>query len=508
MKRVLISVSDKTGIVEFANNLIDLDYQVISTGGTKKVLQEANLSVIGISEITNFPEICDGRVKTLHPNVHGGLLALRDNPSHLKELEENNIDFIDMIVVNLYPFKDTIAKEDVSLAEAIENIDIGGPSMLRSAAKNNKFVTVVCDPLDYQSIIDEIKEFGDTKLETRSALAAKAFRHTADYDSTIASYLSKLEYPKTKTMSFELVDILRYGENPHQSAAFYKSEKTSYSLANCKIIQGKQLSYNNINDSNATLQLLKEFNDPCVVAVKHKNPCGVGIGENINEAWDKAYSSDPISIFGGIIATNREVTEEVAEKMSKIFLEVIMAPSYCDQALEVLSKKKNLRVLEVDMSKVAKTTKEFISVNGGMLLQDSDSYKVSEKDLSYVTESVPTKAEIKQLLFGNSVVKHVKSNAIVLVKDNQTVGIGCGQTSRVGAAKIALDWAKEHGHTENLILASDAFFPFSDVVELAHVYGITSIIQPGGSIKDQESIDKCNELGIKMVFTGHRHFKH
>ncbi|MFV0255232.1 MAG: bifunctional phosphoribosylaminoimidazolecarboxamide formyltransferase/IMP cyclohydrolase [Erysipelotrichaceae bacterium] len=507
-KRALISVSNKDGIVELAKALVDLNYEIISTGGTKEILTKANLKVTGISEITNFPEICDGRVKTLHPSVHGALLALRDNQEHLAQLKINNIGFIDIVVVNLYPFKETINKPNVSLSEAIENIDIGGPSMLRSAAKNNKFVSVVCDSLDYPLLIKELQELGNTTFKTRSALAAKAFRHTANYDAMIADYLSAEDFTFNKSINMELKEQLRYGENPHQKAALYATKKTTYSLVDCDIIQGKQLSYNNINDGNATLQLLKEFDEACVVAVKHKNPSGVGIGDNIEQAWDRAYNSDPISIFGGIIASNREITEAVARKMSEIFLEVIMAPSYTLEALEIFSKKKNLRIIKVNIADDQTKQLEYLSVNGGMLVQEVDDYHIKDSDLKIVSKTQPTSQQIQQLLFANKIVKHTKSNAIVLVKDNQTVGVGCGQTSRIGAAKIALEWAKENQHTEDLILASDAFFPFADVVELAHQYGVKAIIQPGGSIRDQESIDKCNELKIAMVFTNHRHFKH
>ncbi|MEG0068328.1 MAG: bifunctional phosphoribosylaminoimidazolecarboxamide formyltransferase/IMP cyclohydrolase [Cetobacterium sp.] len=344
MKRALISVSDKTGIVEFTKELVSLGYEVISTGGTKKTLDEAGVKTIGISEITNFPEIMDGRVKTLHPNVHGGLLCVRDNQEHLKALEENNIDLIDMVVVNLYPFKKTLEKEGTTHEELIENIDIGGPSMLRSAAKNHKFVTVVVDPKDYKKILLEIKDSGDTELTTREELAAKVFRHTAGYDSLIAEYLTKksgVEFPESITVTYEKVQDLRYGENPHQRAGFYKNAFAGYSISTGKQLHGKELSYNNIQDANSALEILKEFSLPTVVAVKHMNPCGIGCGESILEAWDKAYAADPVSIFGGIIALNRVVTKEVAEKISELFLEIVIAPGYEKDAFEVISKKKN-----------------------------------------------------------------------------------------------------------------------------------------------------------------------
>ena len=506
MKRALISVSNKTGVVDFAKELVALGYEIISTGGTKKALEAAGLKTIGISDVTGFPEILDGRVKTLHPNVHGALLAIRDNEKHVNTLKENNIDYIDIVCVNLYPFKETIAK-GAEFAECIENIDIGGPSMLRSASKNHKFVTVVCDNEDYATIIEEIKANGNTTYETRLKLAAKAFSHTACYDALISKYMNEkagIETPKEFAMGFNLKQTLRYGENPHQKAVFYSADKCDYSLAYANQLHGKELSYNNIQDANATLDLLREFKEPAVVACKHMNPCGVGTAKTIDEAWDKAYAADSKSIFGGIIALNRKVDKYIAEKMSEIFLELVIAPEFDQDAFDILAAKKNIRLMTCAMKNVPQGQK-FVSVNGGILIQDMDNELTSE--LVCVTEKQPTKKQMKDLLFGMKVVKHVKSNAIVLVKDGMTVGVGAGQMNRSGAAEIAMKWAKANGHRTS-VLASDAFFPFADTVELAHKYHVKAIIQPGGSIKDQDSIDACNKYGIAMIFTGMRHFKH
>lgn len=511
MKRALVSVSNKENLLPFVKELIDLDYQIISTGGTKKMIEEAGLPVIGISEVTGFPEIMDGRVKTLHPKVHGGLLSLRDNPKHLQEMQNNDINFIDMVVVNLYPFKQTIEKEDTTFADAIENIDIGGPSMLRSAAKNHKFVTVICDSKDYNQVIEEIKLHGDTTLETRTRLAAKVFRHTASYDATIAEYLTtyaKENDPETLTLTFTKKQNLRYGENPHQQASFYAGKQESFSMAWATQHHGKELSYNNIQDADATLNIVKDFDEPVVVAVKHKNPCGVGVGKNLHEAWQRCYKADKVSIFGGIVATNQVIDEETAEEMKAIFLEIILAPAFTDKALEILSAKKNIRLMTYNATRKDTKQSMFISVNGGMLMQNIDDYRETISDCKVVTTKSPTEKEMEDMLFGMKVCKHVKSNAITLVKDKKTIGIGAGQMNRVGAAHIALEQAKNAGHTEGIILASDAFFPFDDVVKLAQQYGVTAIIQPGGSVRDEDSIKACNEAGIAMVFTGVRHFKH
>lgn len=511
MKRALISVSDKTNIVWFAQELQNLGYEIISTGGTKRKLDENNIKTISIDEVTGFPEILNGRVKTLHPKVHGGLLALRDDENHIKEVQDNNIDYIDLVCVNLYPFKETISKANVEFDEAIENIDIGGPSMLRSAAKNYKFVTVITDINDYETVINEMKEHGDTTLKTKKVLSAKVFRKTAQYDSYIANYLTnelEIKNPESVTLTFDFHQALRYGENPHQEASLYKQNNNPYSLLNAEILNGKPLSYNNIQDANAAINILKEHNSPTAVGLKHMNPCGVGSASNINEAFEKAYLSDPVSIFGGIVSVNEEVNLELAQAMNKIFLEIIIAPSFTDDALKELKKKKNLRVLKLDTSAPNTDKNQIVTVNGGVLFQNLDSYIVAKEDLEIVTELQATKEDLEELHFAWKVVKHVKSNAIVVTKGTQTVGIGAGQMNRVGAAKIALEWAKEHGHTENLTLSSDAFFPFDDVVRLAAEFGVTKIIQPGGSIRDKDSILACNELGIKMVFTKNRHFKH
>ncbi len=508
--RALISVSDKTGVVEFALQLRSLGWEIIATGGTMKLLRDSNVEVINISDVTGFPEICDGRVKTLHPNVHGGLLARRDDESHLQALKDNGIEFIDMVCVNLYPFRQTIAKPDVTMEDAIENIDIGGPSMLRSAAKNYKDVTVVCDPSDYATIIEEIKEGGNTTIGTRLQLSAKAYTHTAEYDSMIATYMRKAAGLNEKLfLEFDLVQGLRYGENPHQQAKFYgAAEFGSYSLANAKQLNGKELSYNNIQDANAALCIVREFDEPFCVGLKHMNPCGAAIGTDVVDAWTKAYEADKVSIFGGIVAVNREVTREAAELMKPIFLEIIMAPSFSEGALEVLCSKKNLRLLQVDMTKDGRVVNQYVSVNGGLLVQDLDKTTAEVTAEMCVTETKPTAEQVVDLNFGWRIVKHVKSNAIVVVKDGKTLGVGAGQMNRVGSAEIALKQAQAAGFTEGLVLASDGFFPFDDTVTLASQYGVTAIVQPGGSVRDEDSIKKANEYGITMLCTGMRHFKH
>ena len=508
--RALISVSDKTGVVEFAQQLRSLGWEIIATGGTMKLLRDSNVEVINISDVTGFPEICDGRVKTLHPKVHGGLLARRDDESHLAALKENQIEFIDMVCVNLYPFRQTISKPDVTMEDAIENIDIGGPSMLRSAAKNYKDVTVVCDPADYATIIEEIKEGGNTTVGTRLQLSAKAYTHTAEYDSMIATYMRKAAGLNEKLfLEFDLVQGLRYGENPHQQAKFYgAAESGSYSLANAKQLNGKELSYNNIQDANAALCIVREFDEPFCVGLKHMNPCGAAIGTDVVDAWTKAYEADKVSIFGGIVAVNREVTREAAELMKPIFLEIIMAPSFSEGALEVLCTKKNLRLLQVDMTKDERVVNQYVSVNGGLLVQDLDKSTAEVTAEMCVTEIKPTAEQVVDLNFGWRIVKHVKSNAIVVVKDGKTLGVGAGQMNRVGSAEIALKQAAAAGHTEGLVLASDGFFPFDDTVTLSSQYGVTAIVQPGGSVRDEDSIKKANEYGITMLCTGMRHFKH
>lgn len=510
MKRALVSVSDKTNLVEFVSELVKLGYEIISTGGTKKALEAAGIETIGISEITGFPEIMDGRVKTLHPKVHGALLCVRDNEEHVKQLKELDIDYIDLVCVNLYPFKQTVQKPGVTHEEIIENIDIGGPSMLRSASKNYKFIPVLVDPNDYEKVIEELKANGETTLETREKLAAKVFRHTANYDAMIASYLTEKtgeKYPEKLTITYDKVQDLRYGENPHQSAAFYKNMNPQYSLANAKQLHGKELSYNNIQDGNAAIEILKDFEGTCAaVGLKHMNPCGVGLGKTIEEAWDKAYEADPVSIFGGIVAFNEPVNKAVAEKLANIFLEIIIAPAFDEDAFEILSKKKNIRLMQLDTTLSVNAKYKVTNVNDGLLVQDVDDHKLTKEDLRCVTNRKPTEEELEQLLFAWNVVKHVKSNAIVLVKNNMTIGVGAGQMNRVGAARIAIEQAQEKA--KGSVMGSDAFFPMPDTVEEAVKAGVTAIIQPGGSIKDQLSIDVCNEYGIAMVYTGVRHFKH
>ncbi|WP_125761140.1 bifunctional phosphoribosylaminoimidazolecarboxamide formyltransferase/IMP cyclohydrolase [Companilactobacillus hulinensis] len=512
MKKALISVSDKTGVVEFAQGLIKNGFEIISTGGTYRKLQESDVPVIEIDEVTGFPEILDGRVKTLHPKVHAGLLAKRDNPEHMKTLKELDIDTIDLVCVNLYPFKETISKPDVTTPEAIEQIDIGGPSMIRSASKNYQSVYVVVDQKDYEDVLAHIANNGDANY--RQLLAAKAFRHTAQYDSIIAGYLSRLngeEFPDVETLSYDFQQPLRYGENSHQKAAFYRSSLPSkYSIASAKQLHGKELSFNNIKDADAALRIVADFEEPCVAALKHMNPCGVGVDDEcIYKAWQKAYSADKISIFGGIIAFNREVTAKVAEELHKIFLEIVIAPSFTDEALEILESKKNIRLLTLDFTEAKNADKhEYVSVMGGLLVQERDTVVDSIDDFEVVTEKQPTEDEIKALLFGQKVVKHVKSNAIIISTTDQTLGVGAGQMNRIGSVKISIEQEETGDKRLPLVMASDAFFPMDDCVEFAAEHGVTAIIQPGGSIHDQDSIDMANKYGISMICTGRRHFKH
>ena len=510
MKRALVSVSDKTGLVPFVSGLQQAGWQIIATGGTQRLLEQNGIKTIGISEVTGFPEICDGRVKTLHPKVHGALLARRDVPAHMQTLQENGIETIDLVCVNLYPFRETIAKADVTREDAIENIDIGGPSMLRSAAKNNASVTVVCDPADYDRILAEIRQNGDTTAETRLQLAAKAYTHTAQYDMCIATYMRREAGLNEKLfLEYDLKQSLRYGENPHQQARFYAASTAgAYSLAAARQLQGKEMSYNNIQDANAALCIVRDFSQPCCVALKHMNPCGAAVADTIEEAWQKAYEADTVSIYGGIVVCNRPVTEQVALGMKPIFLEIVIAPSFTAEALAVLSTKKNLRLLEVDMQRNDQTEMQYVSVNGGMLVQQQDTQIETLTAQMCVTEKKPTAERMADLQFGWTVVKHVKSNAIVVVKDGHTVGVGAGQMNRVGSAEIALKEAQQAGFTKELVLASDGFLPFDDTVSLAAQYGVTAIVQPGGSIRDEDCVKKANELGLSMLMTGTRHFKH
>ncbi len=510
--RALISVSDKTGVIEFAKKLESLGVQIISTGGTASRLKEEGVSVMGISEVTGFPECLDGRVKTLHPAVHGGILAMRENPAHMQQIKELNIETIDIVAINLYPFKQTILKEDASLEEAIENIDIGGPTMLRSAAKNHRDVVVVCDPADYEAVAEELSGSGTVSYDTKYRLALKVFQHTAAYDALISEYLRKQiqgELPEQLTLTFEKAQELRYGENPHQKAWYYKEiTPQKGDLVNAVQLHGKELSFNNINDTNGALEALKEFQEPAVVAVKHANPCGVGIGADLYEAYLKAYEADPVSIYGGIVAANRAIDEKTALEISKIFVEIIIAPDFTEEALAVLMQKKNLRLLKLPAisEAIAEGTLTLKKVTGGLLVQEADTILFEEGDLKVVTKRAPNEQEMEDMRFAMRVVKHIKSNGIVVAKDKRTLGIGPGQVNRIWAVENSVKQAT--GDAKGAVLASDAFFPFDDCVQAAAAAGITAIIQPGGSIRDEESIQKANELGIAMVFTGARHFKH
>lgn len=510
-KRALISVSDKTGIVDLAAKLEDFGYEIISTGGTLKTLKGAGLHPIDISDITGFPECLDGRVKTLHPNVHAGLLAMRSNPEHMAFLEKMNINTIDIVVVNLYPFKQTISKPGIELQEAIENIDIGGPTMLRSAAKNYQDVAVLVDPADYAKVLDELAGGGITK-ETKFYLMYKVYQHTAYYDTLIANYLREkqgIKFPEKLTLAFDMAQSMRYGENPRQEAVFYKEPfPVAGSLAKAKQLHGKELSYNNINDTNGAINLLKEFSEPTVVACKHSNPCGVASDKTIAGAFAKANASDPTSIFGGIIAANREIDKDTAEQINKIFIEIVVAPSFSKEALDILCTKKNIRLLELpDISDpIPAGNYDMKKVLGGLLVQDFDDNVIDKDKINVVTKKAPSQAELEDMEFAMKVVKHTKSNAIVIAKDKVTLGIGCGQVNRIWATKQAIEHSLTS--TKGAALASDAFFPFDDCVRAAGEAGITAIAQPGGSVKDELSIEACDELGIAMIFTGDRHFKH
>ena len=515
IKRALISVSDKSGIVDLANALVNqFNIEIISTGGTLKELVEAGVPAIEVSSFTGFPEMMDGRVKTLHPKVHGGILARRDLDQEV--MQENDILPIDLVVVNLYPFAETIAKENVTLEMAIENIDIGGPSMVRSSAKNNKYVSIVVDPKDYLSVLDEMKKNeGALSQETRSSLARKAFEHTANYDSTIASYLSSLgseDFPSSIFGKYKIKEQMRYGENPHQKAAFYiEDSKIKTGLGNAIQIQGKQLSYNNIADTDAAIECVRTFKEPSCVIVKHANPCGVASSDkDITEAYQNAFESDPTSAFGGIIAINRKLDGKTALRINdNQFVEVIVAPGIDEEAKEVLAKKENIRLLDLQTMDDPVRGYKFMSVTDGLLMQETDNGQISEKDFKIVSKRQPTKEEIKDCLFAWKVCKFVKSNAIIFAKDNQTIGIGAGQMSRIDSTQIAASKAKERGfETKGCSMASDAFFPFRDGIDAATAMGISSIIQPGGSIRDDEVIEAADEANVAMIFTGMRHFRH
>lgn len=511
VKRALISVSDKTGVVEFARGLVELGAEIISTGGTARTLKEAGIPVTYVSDVTGFPEILEGRVKTLHPAIHGGILARRI-PGHLNQIEQHGIKPIDLVAVNLYPFKETVAKPGVALDEAIENIDIGGPTLVRAAAKNHQDVIIVVNPRRYPEILEALKA-GKVTAGLRRELALEAFTHTASYDTAISNYFRSISdsgnlFPETWQLSVERKQLLRYGENPHQRAAFYRDDSVQGPcVANAKQLHGKELSYNNILDLNSALELVREFSDPACVIIKHNNPCGAACADSILQAYRLAYETDPVSAFGGIVAFNRPVDRDTAGEMSKIFLEAVIAPEYEPQALEVLKTKENLRLLETGALDGPSTDRlDIRKVNGGLLVQETDEKVVDPEKLRVVTEKKPSDKLMKDIIFAMTVVKHVKSNAIVVAKDQQVLGVGAGQMNRVGSARIALEQAG--GKAKGAILASDAFFPFRDTVDQAARAGISVIVQPGGSLRDEESIKAANEHGIIMVFTGMRHFKH
>ena len=502
-KRVLISVSDKSGLTEFAQFLEKNNYQLISTGGTFKHLKDAGLSPIQIDEVTNFPEMLDGRVKTLHPKVHGGLLAVRDNKEHMDTVAEHGIELIDMVVVNLYPFFENAGK-NIPLDEKVEFIDIGGPSMLRSAAKNFKSVTVITNVEDYEKVKSEIEISGDTTLETRKTLAGKVFNLTSAYDAAISKMLLEEEYPQYLNASYKKVSDLRYGENPHQSAAYYVSTVENGAMKDFEQLGGKELSFNNLRDMDLCWKVVNEFkNEMACCAVKHSTPCGVAIGNTAVETYTKTFECDPVSIFGGIVAMNYKVDAATAEELGKTFLEIVMAVDFEEKALEILRQKKNLRIIKIKNPVSDKQT--WVKIDGGLLVQDCDN-QFSE-EIKTVTEKQPTEEQRKALLFAQRVVKYVKSNAIVVSNGTQALGIGGGQVNRIGATQQAVERAKEKFGGE-LVLASDAFFPFRDVVDFCAEKDIKAIIQPGGSIKDEESIEAANQHGIPMLLTGMRHFLH
>ncbi len=511
-KYALISVSDKAGVVEFARDLVESGYEILSTGGTARALQEAEVPVKSVSDLTGFPEILEGRLKTLHPKIHGGILGIRDDETHRQQMSEHDISPIDLVVVNLYPFAQTIAREGVTLEEAIENIDIGGPTMVRAAAKNYRDVGVIVNPSRYPEVIKELKEKGSLGLETKYALAVEAFTHTAQYDSVISGYLAnqlpgETSFHDSLILPYSKVQDLRYGENPQQQAAFYRElNPAPESIAFAQQIQGKELSFNNINDTNAAWELVQEYTQPTVVAVKHANPCGVGTAPDLHEAYLKAYDSDPVSIFGGIIAINRKVDKKTADEILKIFIEVIIAPEYDDDALEAFKAKKDIRVLKSKLGAENREASDFKKVSGGLLVQEMDTLLLNIDHWKTVTRREPTDKEKADLLFGMRVVKHVKSNAIVLARDLQTTGVGAGQMNRVGAARIAIEQAGDKA--KGSILASDAFFPFPDTVVEAAKAGVTALVQPGGSLKDKDAIETADSYDMAMLFTGRRYFKH
>lgn len=501
-KQALISVSDKSNLLEFAKFLVEQDYKILSTGGTYKHLQDNGIEVTEVKDVTGFPEILDGRVKSLHPAIHGGIMARRSDENHMATIAEHGINPIDIVIVNLYPFFEKM-NTGLSEAEMIEFIDIGGPSMLRSSAKNFYDVTVVTDVNDYEVVMNEIRENGSTSIETRKLCAGKVFNLTSAYDAAISTYILGEDFPQFLESSYEKVMDLRYGENPHQKAAYYVDKTKNGAMKDFEYLQGKELSFNNIRDMDLAYKVVSEFEEITCCAVKHSTPCGVAIGDNVLEAYEKAYECDPMSIFGGIIAFNREVDGKTAVELNKIFLEIVIAPSFTEEALEIFKQKKNLRIIKVKNPVSDKVT--YVKVDGGLIVQSTDNQ--FSTDLKVVTEAQPTERQMTDLVFAQKIVKWVKSNAIVVATNGQAYGIGGGQTNRIWAAQQAIARAKEKVE-EDLVLASDAFFPFRDVADFAAENGIKAIIQPGGSIKDQESIDACNEREIPMVFTGMRHFMH
>lgn len=518
VKRALVSVSDKKGLTSFAKGLASLGIEIISTGGTARHLREAGIPVIEVSDYTGFPEILDGRVKTLHPKIHAGLLALRENEEHTKQLQAHHIGLIDMVVINLYPFESVIEKKNVSLPEALENIDIGGPSMLRSAAKNFKSVAVVCNPLRYAEILKELEN--NNALLSDSVLfnlAAEAFGHTAHYDQIISRFFLQRKSPKGFSaleglpqefeLRFKKLQDLRYGENPHQKGAFYRDVEGTYGLANIKQLHGKELSFNNILDLNAAVELIKDLQSPAATIVKHGNPTGIALDKILLEAYLKAWRCDPVSAFGGIIGLNRKVDSKTAKAIIKSgFMECVIAPTFDSGALKILKEKKNLRLVELNFDHLKESNFDFKKVQGGLLLQERDQHSLAEKDLKFVTQKKPTSSELASLLFGWKIIKNIKSNAILLLKGTKTIGVGCGQTSRVDSVKLAIQRAGKNA--KGSVLISDAFLPKVDNVQLAAKAGIKAIIQPGGSIVDEDVIKEANKARIAMVFTGVRHFKH
>ena len=505
INRALISVFDKTGLDKLAKEFVSRGIEIMSTGGSAKFLRDKNIKVTDVSDYTNFPEIMDGRVKTINPLVEGGILGLRDK--HEKDAKDNNIKWIDIVICNLYPFSETISKNDCDQALALENVDIGGPTMIRSAAKNVGWVTVIVDPNDYDYLLENITDENEIDFDSRSFFSAKAFGHTAQYDTIIHNYLKPEKLSDEFTLTFTKHSEMRYGENPHQAAAAYTIPgDRSNNILNAKIHQGKKLSYNNIMDADAALSCLKEFNSTACVIVKHANPCGVALGANMLNVYKRAFNADSLSAFGGIIAINQPCDDILAEEISKVFVEIVLAPAFTKKSLEIFSKKKNLRVLEVGNIQSREQLLEIRNVVGGVIVQETDTSILSEDNLQVVTENKPSDNDMKTMLFGWKVLKHVKSNGILIVKNNTTVGVGAGQVSRVDSVDIAM---KKSGESiKDSILCSDAFFPFRDSIDKIAGSGIKAVLQPGGSVRDDEVISACNEHGIAMVFTGQRCFKH